>query len=48
VLDDGAAVVGIGIDTDRGGGPPVPWPLGAGVSSPGLDLSGHDSRGQTP
>jgi poly(3-hydroxybutyrate) depolymerase len=32
-----AAVVGIGIDTDRRGGAPVAWPRGAGVSSPGLD-----------
>lgn len=32
-----AAVVGIGIDADRSGGAPVAWPLGAGVSSPGLD-----------
>ncbi len=30
-------VVGIGIDTDRSGGATVPWPNGAGVSSPGLD-----------
>ncbi|MGH2762527.1 MAG: alpha/beta hydrolase-fold protein, partial [Thermoleophilaceae bacterium] len=37
VLAGDAAVVGIGIDTDRSGGAPVPWPLGAGVSSPGLD-----------
>ena len=33
-----AAVVGIGIDRDRSGGVPVPWPGGAGISSPGLDL----------
>src|SRR4051812_13946718 len=32
-----AAVVGIGIDTDRSGGAPVEWPYGAGISSPGLD-----------
>jgi poly(3-hydroxybutyrate) depolymerase len=32
-----AAVVGIGIDTDRSGGASVEWPEGAGVSSPGLD-----------
>lgn len=32
-----AAVVGIGIDTDRRGGAPVRWPLGAGITSPGLD-----------
>jgi hypothetical protein len=32
-----AAIVGIGVDTDRSGGAPVPWPLGAGISSPGLD-----------
>ena len=37
VLEREAAVVGIGIDTDRSGGPPVAWPRGAGVSSPGLD-----------
>jgi hypothetical protein len=37
VLADDAAVVGIGIDTDRSGGAQVPWPRGAGVSSPGLD-----------
>jgi len=30
------AVVGIGIDTQRQGGPPVAWPFGAGVSTPGL------------
>jgi hypothetical protein len=32
-----AAVVGIGVDTDRRGGAPTRWPLGAGISSPGLD-----------
>ncbi len=37
VRDEDAAVVGIGIDTDRSGGAPVPWPGGAGISSPGLD-----------
>ena len=37
VLSDDAAVVGIGIDTDRSGGAPVAWPGGAGLSSPGLD-----------
>ena len=37
VRDDGAAIVGIGIDTDRSGGEKVAWPAGAGVSSPGLD-----------
>jgi hypothetical protein len=37
VLADDATVVGIGVDTDRGGGAQVPWPRGAGVSSPGLD-----------
>ena len=36
-LDPGAAVVGIGIDTDRSGGFAVAWPRGAGISSPGLD-----------
>jgi len=34
---DDAAIVGIGIDTDRSGGAPVAWPDGAGVTSPGLD-----------
>jgi hypothetical protein len=34
---DDAAIVGIGIDTDRSGGVPVAWPGGAGVTSPGLD-----------
>ena len=37
VKDEDAAVVGIGIDSDRSGGAAVAWPLGAGVSSPGLD-----------
>lgn len=37
VKDDDTAVVGLGIDTDRSGGGPVEWPLGAGVRSPGLD-----------
>jgi hypothetical protein len=37
VLADDATAVGIGIDTDRSGGPAVPWPRGAGLSSPGLD-----------
>ena len=37
VKADGAAIVGIGIDTDRSGGAPVAWPGGAGVTSPGLD-----------
>jgi hypothetical protein len=37
VKADDATVVGIGIDTDRSGGPPVAWPRGAGVTSPGLD-----------
>jgi hypothetical protein len=32
-----AAVVGIGIDSDRSGGLPVLWPHAAGISSPGLD-----------
>ena len=36
-LDPRTSVVGIGIDTDRSGGGAVDWPLGAGVSSPGLD-----------
>ena len=31
-----AAVVGIGIDTQRRGGAPVAWPFGAGLSTPGL------------
>ena len=35
--DRDAAVVGIGIDTDRSGGVPTPWPRGAGMTSPGLD-----------
>ena len=37
VLEPKAAAVGIGIDTDRSGGPQVEWPGGAGISSPGLD-----------
>ena len=37
VKADDAAIVGIGIDTDRSGGPPVAWPGGAGITSPGLD-----------
>jgi dienelactone hydrolase len=37
VRADDATAVGIGIDTDRSGGPAVPWPHGAGLSSPGLD-----------
>jgi hypothetical protein len=37
VKDEDAAIVGIGIDTDRSGGPAVAWPGGAGVTSPGLD-----------
>jgi len=32
-----ATVIGLGIDTDRSGGPLVDWPLGAGMRSPGLD-----------
>ncbi len=32
-----ATVFTLGIDTDRSGGAAVPWPRGAGVSSPGLD-----------
>ncbi len=32
-----AAIVGIGIDTDRSGRAPVAWPGEAGVTSPGLD-----------
>ena len=31
------SVVGIGIDTDRGGAVPVAWPGGAGLTTPGLD-----------
>ena len=37
VKERDAAIVGIGIDTDRSGGASVAWPGGAGVSSPGLD-----------
>ncbi|MBA3264646.1 MAG: hypothetical protein H0T69_19695 [Thermoleophilaceae bacterium] len=37
VLAEDATGVGIGIDTDRSGGDQVPWPRGAGISSPGLD-----------
>jgi dienelactone hydrolase len=37
VIEPKAAVVGIGIDTDRSGGRQVEWPGGAGVGSPGLD-----------
>jgi len=37
VKADDAAIVGIGIDTDRGGGSQIAWPGGAGVTSPGLD-----------
>ena len=37
VKADDAAIVGIGIDTDRSGGAPVAWPGKAGVTSPGLD-----------
>jgi prolyl oligopeptidase family protein len=37
VLGPKAAVVGIGIDTDRSGGRQVPWPGAAGISSPGID-----------
>ena len=37
VKADDAAIVGIGVDTDRSGGEQVAWPAGAGVSSPGLD-----------
>jgi len=37
VKADDAAIVGIGIDTDRSDGAPVAWPGGAGVTSPGLD-----------
>lgn len=37
VIDRDAAVVGIGIDTDRSGGAAVEWPGGAGVSSSGID-----------
>ena len=33
----GTVVAGIGIDSRHRGGSPVPWPFGAGVSSPGLD-----------
>ena len=37
VLDDDTAVVGIGIDTDAANEPQVEWPLGADITSPGLD-----------
>ena len=37
VKEKDAAVVGIGIDTDRRDDEPVDWPGGAGISSPGLD-----------
>jgi hypothetical protein len=37
VIAKDAAAVGIGIDTDRSGGAQVPWPHGAGLTSPGLD-----------
>lgn len=36
-LEEDAAVVGLGLDTDRSGGAPVEWPRDAGVSSPGLE-----------
>jgi len=41
------SVVGLGIDTDRSSGEPVQWPLGAGVSSPGLDrfITAHGTGG---
>jgi hypothetical protein len=37
VVDEDTAAVAIGIDTDRSGGAPAPWPRGAGISSPGVD-----------
>ena len=37
VTADDTAAVGVGIDTDRSGGLPVPWPGGAGLTTPGLD-----------
>jgi dienelactone hydrolase len=37
VLGPKAAVVGIGIDTDRSGGKPVQWPGAARISSRGID-----------
>ncbi len=47
VKEDAAAVVGLGIDEDRSGGGAVEWPLGAGVSSPGLDsfITAHGTGG---
>jgi dienelactone hydrolase len=32
-----AAVLGVGFDLDGSGGAAVPWPLGAGIATPGLD-----------
>lgn len=32
-----ATVFTLGIDSDRSGGAPVPWPRGAGIATPGLD-----------
>ena len=48
VLERNAAAVGIGIDTDRSGGPQVEWPGGAGISSPGLDrfITAWGTRGR--
>ena len=48
VKDDSAAVVGIGIDKDRSGGAEVAWPLGAGVTSPGIDsfITAHGTGGR--
>lgn len=37
VLAPDAAVVGLGMNTDRSGEAPVDWPLDAGMRSPGLD-----------
>jgi len=37
VTHDDTTVVGLGIDTDRADEAPVAWPLGAGVTSPGLE-----------
>lgn len=36
-VDPAATVVALGLDLDRSGGAPVPWPRGAGVATPGLD-----------
>ena len=48
VIAANAPVVGIGIDTDRAGALPVPWPNGAGITTPGLDafITAWGSGGQ--